>query len=216
MAPTRLTSSGVTKSLSAERAAALAELSARCAGDDDDDPTTDALAEAERLVITRDGCDGEGDDAGAHALQHRGHEAVGLGELLALFGPAPVIFLAVGVVAAVLGGLGLIERRVELNDETLRDGLQSPSVRTPSIEAKLAILHEMVALGIDALDLGLADMNGFTLLEKIKENPDWENLPVIVYTGRDLSPAEETQLRRYAGYQPPLTLPTSPAASSAM
>ena len=45
--------------------------------------------------------------------------------------------------------------RVELNDETLRDGLQSPSVRTPPIEAKLAILHEMVALGIDALDLGL-------------------------------------------------------------
>jgi 2-isopropylmalate synthase len=45
--------------------------------------------------------------------------------------------------------------RVELNDETLRDGLQSPSVRTPSIEQKLAILHEMVALGIDALDLGL-------------------------------------------------------------
>ena len=45
--------------------------------------------------------------------------------------------------------------RIELNDETLRDGLQSPSVRTPSIEAKLAILHEMVALGIDALDLGL-------------------------------------------------------------
>src|SRR3954454_20656422 len=45
--------------------------------------------------------------------------------------------------------------RVELNDETLRDGLQSPSVRTPSIESKVAILHEMVALGIDALDLGL-------------------------------------------------------------
>jgi 2-isopropylmalate synthase len=45
--------------------------------------------------------------------------------------------------------------RVELNDETLRDGLQSPSVRTPSIEQKLGILHEMVALGIDALDLGL-------------------------------------------------------------
>ncbi len=45
--------------------------------------------------------------------------------------------------------------RVELNDETLRDGLQSPSVRAPSIEQKLGILHEMVALGIDALDLGL-------------------------------------------------------------
>src|SRR5437588_9871517 len=45
--------------------------------------------------------------------------------------------------------------RVELNDETLRDGLQSPSVRTPSIAQKVEILHDMVALGIDALDLGL-------------------------------------------------------------
>jgi 2-isopropylmalate synthase len=53
------------------------------------------------------------------------------------------------------GDLRPARGRVELNDETLRDGLQSPSVRTPSIEQKLSILHEMVALGIDALDLGL-------------------------------------------------------------
>jgi 2-isopropylmalate synthase len=44
---------------------------------------------------------------------------------------------------------------VELNDETLRDGLQSPSVRNPSIEEKLEILHLMEALGINSLDLGL-------------------------------------------------------------
>lgn len=44
---------------------------------------------------------------------------------------------------------------VLLNDETLRDGLQSPSVRDPSIEQKLEILHLMEALGINSLDLGL-------------------------------------------------------------
>jgi len=44
---------------------------------------------------------------------------------------------------------------VLLNDETLRDGLQSPSVRNPSIEEKLPILHLMEALGINSLDLGL-------------------------------------------------------------
>src|SRR5215831_12630173 len=44
---------------------------------------------------------------------------------------------------------------VQLNDETLRDGLQSPSVRDPSIQEKLEILHLMEALGIDSLDLGL-------------------------------------------------------------
>ena len=44
---------------------------------------------------------------------------------------------------------------VELDDESLRDGLQSPSVRTPSIEKKLEILHLMDALGIDVADVGL-------------------------------------------------------------
>lgn len=45
--------------------------------------------------------------------------------------------------------------RIELDDETLRDGLQSPSVRTPSIAQKLEILHGLVELGIEALDIGL-------------------------------------------------------------
>jgi 2-isopropylmalate synthase len=44
---------------------------------------------------------------------------------------------------------------VRLTDETLRDGLQSPSVRDPSMEQKIEILHFMEALGINTLDLGL-------------------------------------------------------------
>ncbi|HST09114.1 MAG TPA: LeuA family protein, partial [Terriglobales bacterium] len=44
---------------------------------------------------------------------------------------------------------------VLLNDETLRDGLQSPSVRDPLIQDKIAILHLMEALGINSLNLGL-------------------------------------------------------------
>ena len=42
-----------------------------------------------------------------------------------------------------------------LNDESLRDGLQSPSVRDPSIAEKIEILQLMEALGINSLDLGL-------------------------------------------------------------
>src|ERR1700692_4572593 len=42
-----------------------------------------------------------------------------------------------------------------LNDESLRDGLQSPSVRDPSIPEKIEILHLMEALGINSFDLGL-------------------------------------------------------------
>src|SRR5215469_15933349 len=44
---------------------------------------------------------------------------------------------------------------VLLNDETLRDGLQSPSVSDPPIQKKIEILHLMEALGIHSLDLGL-------------------------------------------------------------
>ena len=42
-----------------------------------------------------------------------------------------------------------------LDDETLRDGLQSPSVRCPTIEEKLEILHLIDQLGIDTADIGL-------------------------------------------------------------
>lgn len=45
--------------------------------------------------------------------------------------------------------------RVELNDETLRDGLQSASVKTPTMEQKLAILHKMAELGIESANIGL-------------------------------------------------------------
>jgi 2-isopropylmalate synthase len=46
-------------------------------------------------------------------------------------------------------------RKIEFDDETLRDGLQSPSVTDPSIEEKLRILHYMDAIGIDNADIGL-------------------------------------------------------------
>ncbi|HXV77078.1 MAG TPA: hypothetical protein VD788_12245, partial [Candidatus Polarisedimenticolaceae bacterium] len=44
---------------------------------------------------------------------------------------------------------------VMLDDETLRDGLQSPSVVDPPIELKKRILHLMDELGIDTANLGL-------------------------------------------------------------
>ena len=48
-----------------------------------------------------------------------------------------------------------VRRDVELDDETLRDGLQSPSVRSPSIGDKIRILHFMSELGIHAANIGL-------------------------------------------------------------
>ena len=43
----------------------------------------------------------------------------------------------------------------QLNDETLRDGLQSPSVTDPQLEQKMRLLHLMEEMGIHALDIGL-------------------------------------------------------------
>ena len=45
--------------------------------------------------------------------------------------------------------------KVDLNDETLRDGLQSPSAIDPDLEAKKRLLHLMADLGIVAADIGL-------------------------------------------------------------
>src|SRR5262249_5648522 len=49
----------------------------------------------------------------------------------------------------------LTNKRVLLDDETLRDGLQSPTVSDPPIEDKIHLLHLMEDLGIHMLDIGL-------------------------------------------------------------
>jgi 2-isopropylmalate synthase len=46
-------------------------------------------------------------------------------------------------------------RATQFDDETLRDGLQAPSVKTPPIEEKIRLLHLMDELGIHTVDLGL-------------------------------------------------------------
>lgn len=51
-------------------------------------------------------------------------------------------------------------RRISLDDETLRDGLQSPSVCEPSVEKKIELLHLMNELGIDTADIGLPGAGG--------------------------------------------------------
>ncbi|MBD0334053.1 MAG: response regulator [Cyanobacteria bacterium Co-bin13] len=48
------------------------------------------------------------------------------------------------------------------------------------------------------LDLGLPDMNGFDLIEQIKQEAFLATLPIVVYTGKELTEAEETRLRRLA------------------
>src|SRR5712691_13414366 len=52
------------------------------------------------------------------------------------------------------------QRHIGFDDETLRDGLQSPSVCEPSVEKKIELLHLMDALGIDTVDIGLPGAGG--------------------------------------------------------
>lgn len=52
------------------------------------------------------------------------------------------------------------DHRISFDDETLRDGLQSPSVCEPPVEKKIELLHLMDALGIDTADIGLPGAGG--------------------------------------------------------
>jgi HAMP domain-containing protein/CheY-like chemotaxis protein len=48
------------------------------------------------------------------------------------------------------------------------------------------------------LDLKLPGMSGFSLMKAVKERPDLQRLPIVVYTGKELSRDEEIELRRLA------------------
>src|SRR5690348_14686314 len=52
------------------------------------------------------------------------------------------------------------DRHLGFDDETLRDGLQSPSVCEPAVEKKIELLHLMNDLGIDTADIGLPGAGG--------------------------------------------------------
>jgi len=48
------------------------------------------------------------------------------------------------------------------------------------------------------LDLRLPDMSGFDVLESVRDNPSLSELPVVVFTGKELSPEEDARLRTLA------------------
>jgi CheY-like chemotaxis protein len=48
------------------------------------------------------------------------------------------------------------------------------------------------------LDLRLPDMSGFEVLEALRENESFSDLPVVVFTGKELSPEEDAQLHTLA------------------
>jgi CheY-like chemotaxis protein/signal transduction histidine kinase/HAMP domain-containing protein len=72
-------------------------------------------------------------------------------------------------------------------------------VAVASAEEALAKLQER-HYDCMVLDLGLrtSEMTGFDLLERVKSDPDNRDLPIIIYTGKELSPEDETKIKKYA------------------
>ena len=70
-------------------------------------------------------------------------------------------------------------------------------VKSTAVASGQEALETLDKMHVDCvvLDLGLPDMSGFELIEKIKEKAG-TNLPIIVYTGKELTEEEETQLKR--------------------
>jgi len=73
-------------------------------------------------------------------------------------------------------------------------------VETVAVDNAAAALQKLTEKpGFDCLllDLGLPDVDGRDLVAELKKQPEYSELPVIVYTGRELAPDEEKRLRRY-------------------
>jgi CheY-like chemotaxis protein/signal transduction histidine kinase/CHASE3 domain sensor protein len=73
--------------------------------------------------------------------------------------------------------------------------VQSTAVGTGAEALNILRSHHFDCM---VMDLGLPDMSGFALIEQIKQEPRLLKLPIIVYTGKELSRQEETQLRGLA------------------
>ncbi len=70
------------------------------------------------------------------------------------------------------------------------------SVAATGAEALAAVAKE--AFDCVVLDLRLPDMSGFEVLERLGETPDLSDLPVVVFTGKELSPEEDARLHTLA------------------
>ena len=80
--------------------------------------------------------------------------------------------------------------------ELLQDDDVDIAVASTGGEA-LAALEQQPADCV-VLDLHLPDMSGFEVLERISQSPQLSDVPVVVFTGRELSPDEELQLHKLA------------------
>ena len=94
----------------------------------------------------------------------------------------------------------LIVEDDEVQRETLVELIGDGDVKITAVGSGQEALDELEAQPFDCivLDLGLNDMSGLDLLEKMRADKTLSQVPVIVYTGKELSKSEEAELRRLA------------------
>jgi HAMP domain-containing protein/signal transduction histidine kinase/DNA-binding response OmpR family regulator len=86
----------------------------------------------------------------------------------------------------------------EVAQQSIIELIGNGDVETTAVGTAAQAMAELRSKHYDCvvLDLGLPDMNGFALMERIKSQIG--DVPIIIYTGRELSPKDETELRRLA------------------
>ena len=102
---------------------------------------------------------------------------------------------------------GFMERKMKQllvveDDETQRNAILelvgNGDVKTTSVATGEEALKALKKTPFDCmvLDLGLPEMSGYELLDEINKDPRIEDFPIIIYTAKDLTETEETELRR--------------------
>jgi HAMP domain-containing protein/signal transduction histidine kinase/CheY-like chemotaxis protein len=88
----------------------------------------------------------------------------------------------------------------ETQRSTIVELIEADDIEITAVATAAEALKELEARSYDCmvLDLGLRDSDGFELLERVKGDASMRDLPIIIYTGRELKREDEARLRRYA------------------
>jgi len=88
----------------------------------------------------------------------------------------------------------------EIQRKSIIELIGNSDVRTTAIESGKQAFELLKTNSFDCLvlDLGLEDLSGFELLQMIEAEPSISHIPIIIYTGKEISRQEEAKLKKHA------------------
>ncbi len=88
----------------------------------------------------------------------------------------------------------------EMENKAIKELLGNQEIEADSVYSGKEGLEKAAQTKYDCviLDINLPDIGGYQVLEKLKTTPETKELPVIIYSGKDLSEEEENKFNRYA------------------